>query len=93
MVTPPDAALLPPNHRLLLSRGPYGYDDERVLLRDNRIDVLVTKNSGGRLTEAKLAAARDLGVPVVMIDRPPLPPGVRAVSSVDAAVEWLGSRG
>ena len=93
VVTPPDAALLPPNHRLLLSRGPYGYDDERVLLRDNRIDVLVTKNSGGRLTEAKLAAARDLGVPVVMIDRPPLPPGVRAVSSVDAAVEWLGSRG
>ena len=93
VVTPPDAALLPPNHRLLLSRGPYGYDDERALLRDNRIDALVTKNSGGRLTEAKLAAARDLGVPVVMIDRPPLPPGVRAVSSVDAAVEWLGSRG
>ena len=60
-------------------------------MRDNRIDVLVTKNSGGRLTEAKLAAARDLGVPVVMIDRPPLPPGVRTVSSVGEAVEWLAA--
>ena len=91
VVTPPDAALLPPNHRLLLSRGPYGYDDERALLRDNRIDALITKNSGGRLTEAKLAAARDLGVPVVMIDRPPLPPGVRTVSSVGEAVQWLAA--
>ena len=91
VVTPPDAALLPPDHRLLLSRGPYGYDDERALLRDNRIDVLVTKNSGGRLTEAKLAAARDLGVPVVMIDRPPLPGGVLTVSSVGEAVEWLAA--
>ena len=75
MVTPPDAAVLPCNHEVLLSRGPYGYDDECALLRDNRIDVLVTKNSGGELTEAKLKAAADLGVPVVMIDRPPLPPG------------------
>jgi precorrin-6A/cobalt-precorrin-6A reductase len=89
VVTPPDAAVLPCNHEVLLSRGPYGYDDECALLRDNRIDVLVTKNSGGELTEAKLKAAADLGVTVVMIDRPPLPAGVDIVSTVDEAAAWV----
>ncbi|TDO11920.1 precorrin-6A/cobalt-precorrin-6A reductase [Mycobacterium sp. BK086] len=89
VVTPPDAVVLPCNHELLLSRGPYGYADECALLRDNRIDVLVTKNSGGALTEAKLAAAADLGIAVVMIDRPALPAGVHAVGTVDEAVDWI----
>ena len=89
VVTPPEVDALPRNHEVLLSRGPYGYDDEYKLLRDNTIDALVTKNSGGRLTEAKLAAADALGVAVVMIDRPPLPPGVRTVSTVDEAVDWV----
>ncbi|QEN14478.1 cobalt-precorrin-6A reductase [Mycolicibacterium sp. ELW1] len=89
VVTPPDAEVLPRNHEVLLSRGPYGYDDERTLLRDNRIDVLVTKNSGGALTEAKLHAANDLGVTIVMIDRPPLPVGVAAVGTVDEAATWV----
>lgn len=91
VVTPPDAEALPRHHRVLLSRGPYGYDDECALLRDNRIDALVTKNSGGALTEAKLAAARDIGVAVVMIDRPPLPAGVRTVSTIEEAVAWVNS--
>jgi precorrin-6A/cobalt-precorrin-6A reductase len=89
VVTPPDPDLLPRDHEVLLSRGPYAYDDEYKLLRDNNIDALVTKNSGGRLTEAKLAAAGALGVAVVMIDRPPLPPGVQTVSTVDEAVDWV----
>lgn len=88
VVTAPDPDVLPPRHELLLSRGPYRYDDEYALLRDNSIDVLVTKNSGGELTKAKLAAAADLGVAVVMIDRPPLPAGVSAVSTVEDAVRW-----
>ena len=89
VVTPPDPSLLPRHHEVLLSRGPYAYDDEYTLLRDNRIDVLVTKNSGGELTAAKLDAADKLGVAVVMIERPPLPAGVRMVSSVDEAVDWV----
>ena len=51
--------------------------------------MLVTKNSGGALTRAKLDAAAHLGVPVVMIDRPPLPAGVTVVQSVDAAADWV----
>jgi precorrin-6A/cobalt-precorrin-6A reductase len=89
VVTPPDPEILPRHHEVLLSRGPYGYDDEYALLRDNRIDALVTKNSGGGLTKAKLAAADALGVAVVMIDRPPLPAGVDTVSTVDEAVDWV----
>ncbi|WP_319433569.1 cobalt-precorrin-6A reductase [Mycobacterium sp. RTGN5] len=89
VVTPPDAVLLPCNHEVLLSRGPYDYADECALLRDNRIDVLVTKNSGGELTEAKLRAAADLGIAIVMIDRPPLPTGVDVVGTVDEAVNWV----
>ena len=73
---------MPLRHELLLSRGPYRYDDELKLLREHRIDALVTKNSGGDMTRAKLDAAEALGVPVVMVGRPALPDGVRAVSTV-----------
>lgn len=90
-VTAPDPATLPTHHEVLLSRGPYRYTDERVLLRDHRIDALVTKNSGGAMTRPKLDAATDLGVAVVMIDRPPLPAGVVSVADVDGALLWLRS--
>ena len=93
VVTAPDPEDLPRHRELLFSRGPYGYDDEYALLRDHRIDVVVTKNSGGALTHAKLDVARVLGVDVVMIDRPPLPAGVTVVRSVDNAVDWVLSRG
>ena len=79
-VTAPDPDTLPAATNSLLSRGPYHYDDELALLRDHRIDALVTKNSGGAMTRAKLDAADALGVAVVMVDRPPLPDGVTTVS-------------
>lgn len=88
-VTPPEPADLPPRHHVVLSRGPYRYDDELALLREHRIDALVTKNSGGPMTRPKIDAAADLGVAVVMVDRPPLPAGVPTVSTVDDAVEWV----
>ena len=93
VVTAPQAENLPRDHELLLSRGPYRYEDEHRLMRDHRIDVVVTKNSGGELTRPKLVAAQALGVDLVMIDRPPLPAGVTVVDSVDDAVGWLLSRG
>lgn len=92
-VTAPDGHTLPPRHQLVLSRGPYRYDDELRLLRDHDIDALVTKNSGGDMTRAKLDAAEALGVAVVMVDRPALPDGVDTVTTVDAAVEWVRARG
>lgn len=88
-VTEPDPASLPRRHQLVLSRGPYRYDGEAALMREHRIDALVTKNSGGEMTRAKLDAAVALGIPVVMVARPPLPAGVTAVGSVDEAAEWV----
>lgn len=93
VVTAPDPADLPARHELLFSRGPYRYDDERALLAEHRIEALVTKNSGGALTRAKLDAARDAGVPVVMIERPALPAGVETVATAADAEAWLLSRG
>lgn len=78
----------PVDHRLLLERGPFEVTSERALLLDHRIDAVVTKNAGGTATMAKLVAARELEIPVVMVARP-APPGVTIVSSVDHAVAWL----
>jgi precorrin-6A/cobalt-precorrin-6A reductase len=92
-VTEPDPASLPRRHRLMLSRGPYRYDAELALLREHRIDALVTKNSGGEMTRAKLDAAAALGISVVMVARPPLPAGVTAVGGVEQAAEWVTGLG
>ncbi|KXP01334.1 cobalt-precorrin-6A reductase [Tsukamurella pseudospumae] len=70
---------LPRRHVLLRDRGPYTPESERTLLRENAIDVLVTKNSGGDLVSAKLAAARELGLEVIVVDRPSRPDGVPTV--------------
>ncbi|AVH55163.1 MULTISPECIES: cobalt-precorrin-6A reductase [Streptomyces] len=80
---------LPADAEVLLARGPFTLDGERTLLREHRIDVLVTKDSGGDATAAKLVAARDLGLPVVVVRRPVLPDGVTAVPDVAAALTRL----
>ncbi|MGJ0121179.1 cobalt-precorrin-6A reductase [Williamsia sp. MIQD14] len=85
-VVDPPTGPLPHRHRVLRSRGPYRLDDEREIMRTNQIDTLVTKNSGGALTSAKLRAAADLGVEVVMVQRPAPPDRGHAVTSVDDAV-------
>ena len=86
----PPGPPLPTRHTLLLDRGPFTLDAERALFATLRPHVLVTKDSGGDATAPKLVAAREAGVPVLVVDRPPLPDGVAAVSTVDDAVAGLG---
>lgn len=86
-VEPPES--LPQNAKFIAARGPFAEADERALLLDHAIEVIVTKNSGGAATEAKLTAARTLGIEVVMVDRPALPAGLEAVRTVPAALGWL----
>lgn len=85
----PPTGPLPRRSTVLLHRGPFTVDDERALLRAHRVDVLVTKDSGGPLTSAKLAAARLEGVAVLVVRRPPLPPGVAAEETVPATLARL----
>ncbi|MFC9295511.1 cobalt-precorrin-6A reductase [Streptomyces sp. NPDC057011] len=85
----PPAAPVPPRLEVLLDRGPFTLDDERALLARHRIDVLVTKDSGGSATSPKLAAAREAGIPVLVVRRPAVPAGVPEADSVAAALDWL----
>ncbi|MER5668317.1 cobalt-precorrin-6A reductase [Streptomyces mirabilis] len=87
-VEPPEPPM-PQDMEVLLTRGPFTPDDERALLRAHRVDVLVTKDSGGEATAAKLTAARDLALPVVVVRRPPLPSDVTTASDVPSALALL----
>ncbi|MBY4130369.1 cobalt-precorrin-6A reductase [Rhodococcus fascians] len=88
----PPTEPVPPRMRLLLDRGPFDLDHESNVLADNRIDLLITKNSGGIMTRAKLDAARAASIPVLMVARPAAPTSAPTVYDVDAAVDWLAER-
>ena len=75
---------------VIVGRGPFTLAEERDRLERHAIDVLVCKASGGAATEAKLVAARELGLPVVMLRRPPPEPGT-AVETIAAALDWLAA--
>lgn len=89
-VDPPAPEDLPARHEVVLDRGPYTVDGERALMERHAIDTLVTKDSGGPLTEAKLAVARERGIPVVVVRRP-VRPGIDTVTTVDAAAAWAAA--
>ena len=77
---------------LIVGRGPFAIDDERALLLAHGVELLVSKNSGGAATYPKLAAARELGVPVVMVRRPDPEPGA-GVETVEEILCWLARTG
>ncbi|MEE1817874.1 cobalt-precorrin-6A reductase [Streptomyces sp. SP18ES09] len=90
-VDAPDTAG-PARTELLLDRGPFTLEGEREVLARHRIDVVVTKDSGGAATAPKLRAAREAGLPVVVVRRPPVPAGVTTAASPEEAAAWAAAR-
>lgn len=88
-IDPPEPPPAFADWHLIQARGPFALADERRLLREHAIDAVVTKNSGAAATRAKLDAARELGLPVVMIERPALPAPDIAFDDPEAVLAWL----
>ncbi len=89
MIDPPQPPI--PPGELLLERGPFTLAHEQALLQQYRIEAIVSKNSGGDATYAKIQAAREAGLPVVMVQRPALPAGDRT-TTVEEAIDWVRER-
>lgn len=81
-------ALPLPDAEAVIARGPFAVEDDLALLRDHRISHIVAKNAGGAGAEAKLIAARTLGLPVILIDRPALPER-QVGTTVGQVLGWL----
>jgi len=88
LVDPPRRRLPLRSYEAVVGRGPFTLAEECGRLERHAIDVLVCKASGGAATEAKIIAARELGLPVIMVRRPPPEPG-DTVETVEAALDWL----
>lgn len=84
-IDPP--SVLPPHHLLLLDRGPFALEEEVELMQRHGVDTLVTKDSGGAATAAKLEAAAQLGMQVIVVARPPLPAGAEVVTTVEEVLD------
>ncbi|WP_168013370.1 cobalt-precorrin-6A reductase [Halomonas salinarum] len=89
LVDHPDTPPPLPRHHVIVDRGPFTLESDLALLREHGVERLVCKNAGGTGAAAKLEAARALKLPVLMIDRPALPPR-REAHDVQAVMAWLG---
>jgi precorrin-6A/cobalt-precorrin-6A reductase len=87
-IEPPDDIDALPHHRLILARGPFCLVDEEALMRAQNIEFLVSKNSGGGATYAKIEAARNLGLTIVMVRRPDKPDVEQAIQ-LETALAWI----
>ena len=88
LIDAPTEPLSFPRHEVVIGQGPFSRDDDRALMQAHEIDLLVSKNAGGAAARAKIDAARDLGIPVLMIERPVLPQRTQ-LFSVDAVLDWV----
>jgi precorrin-6A/cobalt-precorrin-6A reductase len=92
-VDAPPPETVPPRAKIITARGPFAQATDWQMLTDERIEIIVTKNSGGTATQSKLLAARELGLPIIMVARPPWPDvtGLDANKTTDAAgaLHWL----
>ncbi len=90
-IDPPSPDITLPHGITVLDRAPFTIEQEKTLMLDHAIDTIVSKNSGGSATYAKIIAARELEIPIVMVQRSPTPP-VEQVSDVEGAIDWLLDR-
>lgn len=90
-VVDPLTIAVPRAWKIILSRGPYFFTDELKLIEKNRINLLITKDSGGVHTEAKLEVAKQLGIPVVVISRPKIPQEYLKFEKITEVLAWLES--
>lgn len=88
MIENPRTQDVPKNCNLIFARPPYKIEEEEALFSHHKIDILVTKNSGGTATMAKIVACRNLKIPVVIIDRPVQPP-IKTTNSIDETVKQI----
>lgn len=88
LVDPPKDTPPFPDHHVLVSRGPFTTADDTDLMRDHNIDLVVSKNAGGKGAYAKIEAARALGLPVIMIGRPDIPARPE-VSTPGQVLDWI----
>ncbi|NNM57590.1 cobalt-precorrin-6A reductase [Acidocella sp.] len=92
-VDAPPSDALPPRANIITARGPFTEAADRQMLIEHRIEIIVTKNSGGKATSSKLLAARALKLPIIMVARPAWPDitGLNAATTEDApgALAWL----
>jgi precorrin-6A/cobalt-precorrin-6A reductase len=89
LVDPPRAPLPLPNAEVIVARGPFKAADDRAMLAKYRAEFVVAKNAGGDAASAKIEAARDLELPVVMVRRPSIPARETAESVLEV-LRWLG---
>lgn len=89
LVDPPAEPPPLPRHRVVVDRGPFSEAGDRALMVEAGTELVVAKNAGGTGSVAKIAAARALGLPVVMIDRPAMPPRLEW-PDVEAVRGWIG---
>ena len=92
LVDPPAEVPPLPHHTVIVARGPFDLAGDTALLKTHRVELVVARNAGGKGASAKLAAARVLGLPVLMIDRPLLPPRPE-VQTVAQVIDWLDHSG
>lgn len=89
MIDPPETPI--PPGEILLDRGPFTLENERELLQKYNIEAIVSKNSGGNATYAKILAAQELNLPIIMVQRPPLPEA-QEVATPQAAIAWFNQQ-
>lgn len=92
LVDPPKAPLPLPQTEIIVDRGPFDAASDTELMQTRAVDLVVSKNSGGTGAYAKIEAARELGLPVIMIDRPEAPERLE-MHSVAEVLDWIGHAG